>query len=120
MTDFGSDQHFAARALERMGREVSPPGFQETLLAAYDGWNASRQEGPLAQLRAGMLRLADLVWPGLPLWGPVSALAIALLVGAGLGAALPSILLEDQQPGFSLDQPASFNLSSADPMQEDL
>jgi hypothetical protein len=121
MTDFGSDRDFTDRALRRMPREVPSPGFQKALLAAYDAWNAKREEGVWAQLRAGARQFADAVWPGVPLWAPVSALAFALLVGAGLGAALPSILMEDEPvAAFSLEQPASFNLSSADQVAEDL
>lgn len=120
MTDFGSDRDFTDRALERMPREVPSPGFQLALLAAYDAWNARRHEGVWAQLSASVRQFADAIWPGVPLWAPVSALTFALLVGAGLGASLPSILMEDQPTAFSLEQPSSFNLSSADLVQEDM
>jgi hypothetical protein len=118
MTDSGSDRDFTDLALRRMPREVPSPAFQAALLAAYDAWNAKRAEGPWAQLSASLRQFADAIWPGAPLWAPASAFAFALLVGAGLGATLPTMM--EDQPGFSLEQPASFDLSSADQVAEDL
>jgi hypothetical protein len=46
-------------------------------------------------------------------------LAVALLVGAGLGAALPG-LTQEEQTGFSLERTSSFSLIPSDTMQEDL
>ena len=119
MTDESSYRIFANRALERLPAEVPPPGFEAVLLAAYDAWNRGRSQGRWAALRAGLHQFSNSIWPGAPLWAPVSAFAFALLVGAGLGTALPSIF-QDEQPAFSLEQPASFNLSAADAAQGDM
>jgi hypothetical protein len=119
MTDENFDRTFADRALKRLPAENSPPGFEAALLAAYDAWNAGRPQGRWVALLAAIGRFSDSVWPGAPVWAPASAFAFALLVGAGLGVTLPSIL-QGEQPAFSLEQPASFSLSSADTVQEDL
>ncbi|HWF64451.1 MAG TPA: hypothetical protein VN685_07575 [Rhizomicrobium sp.] len=119
MTDEGSDRIFVDRAFRRLPAEVPLPGFQVALLKAYDAWNARRPEGRWAALRAGLRQFSNSIWPGAPLWAPVSAFAFALLVGAGLGVTLPSILA-NEQPAFSLEQPASFSLSSAGVVQEDM
>jgi hypothetical protein len=119
MTDESSDRTFADRALKRLPAEAPPPGFEAVLLAAYDAWNARRPQGRWAAFRAGLLQFSESIWPGAPAWAPASAFAFALLMGAGLGVTLPSILA-DEQPAFSLEQPAAFSLSSTGVVQEDM
>ena len=119
MTDQSSDRIFMDRALRRLPDEISPQGFEAALLTAYDAWNIRRPAGRWTALSAALRRFFDSIWPDAPLWAPVSAFGLALLLGVGLGAALPS-LLQQEQPVFSLEQPASFSLSSADTVQEDL
>ena len=119
MTDESSDRIFADRALKRLPAEVPPPGFEAALLAAYDAWNAGRPQGRWAAFRAGLRQFSESLWPGAPVWAPASAFVFALLVGAGLGVALPSALA-DEQPSFSLEQPSAFSLSAADAAQEDM
>jgi hypothetical protein len=119
MTDESSDRIFADRALNRLPAEVPPPGFETALLAAYDAWNVQRPQGRWAAFRAGLSQFSESIWPGAPAWAPASAFAFALLVGAGLGVALP-VALADEQPAFSLEQPAAFSLSSASAIQEDM
>ena len=119
MTDESSDRTFADRALIRLPAEVPSLGFQAALLEAYDAWNARRPEGRWAALRAGLGHFSNAIWPGAPLWAPASAFACALVLGAGLGAALPS-RVNDEQPSFSLDQPANFSLNAVDVGQEGL
>ena len=119
MTDESSDQTFANHALNRLPAEVPPPGFEAALLAAYDAWNAGRPQGCWAAFRAASRQFSESIWPGAPVWAPASAFAFALLMGAGLGVALPSILA-DEQPAFSLEQPSAFSLSAADAAQEDM
>jgi hypothetical protein len=119
MTNKISDRDFADRALRRLPQAVPSPRFETALLVAYDAWNAERAKGSWAAWKAGLRRFSETVWPGAPVWAPASALAVALLVGAGLGAALPA-MANGEQPGFSLEQPGSFSLFSSDLMQEDL
>lgn len=119
MTDESSDRTFADRALKPLPAEVPPPGFEAALLAAYDAWNARRPQGRWAAFGVASRQFSDSIWPGAPAWAPASAFAFALLVGAGLGVTLPSILA-DEQPAFSLEQPAAFSLLSTGVVQEDL
>lgn len=119
MTEDISDRNFAQRALDRLPAFGPPRELERALIAAYDVWNATRPQGRWPALQAGLRHFSDSIWPGAPLWAPVSAFAFALLVGVGLGATLPTIV-NDEQPGFSLEQPASFSLSSADQAQEDM
>ena len=119
MTDESSDRIFADRALKRLPAEIPPPGFEAALLAAYDAWNVRRPQGRWAAFRAASRQFSESIWPGAPAWAPASAFAFALLLGAGLGVTLPSILA-DEQPAFSLEQPAAFSLSSTGVVQEDM
>jgi hypothetical protein len=119
MTDDISDRAFADRTFRHLPAVTPSPGLEAALLAAYDAWNAERPRGWWAARKAGLSGFCETVWPGAPLWAPVSALAVALLVGAGIGAALPATA--DAEPtGFSLEQPASFTLVASDTTQEDL
>jgi hypothetical protein len=93
--------------------------LEAALLAAYDGWNAARPKGQWAAFGQAARQFCEAIWPGAPLWAPLSAFAFALVVGAGLGVGLPSILAGDQ-PAFSLEQPNSFSLSAIGALPEDL
>lgn len=118
MTGGNIDRDFADKALRRLPPPAPSPGFQAALLAGYDAWNAEREKGAWIAVKAGLRRFSETVWPGAPLWVPVSALAAALLVGAGLGAALP-VAVAAEQSGFSLEQPGSFTLFASDTVQEE-
>ena len=113
----GSDAEFADRALARLPAVTPAPGFEAALLAAYDGWQVRRPAGPWAAFQGTVRALADLVWPGVPLWAPASAFAAALLLGVGLGAMLPGG--GGQRMAFSLEQTPGFTLISPD-LEEDL
>jgi hypothetical protein len=117
MTDDHSDRDFADRAVRRLGQPSVPAGMEAALLAAYDQWNAKRGTSFGSGWKAALVVASDVIWPGAPLWAPASALAVALLVGAGLGVALPATMAQDQQ-SFSLEQPSSFSLFSSDLTQE--
>jgi hypothetical protein len=95
------DRDFAARTLARLGALAPPPGLERRLLAAY-----------ATQARPGVLnRLAGLIWPGMPVWAPGAAFAAALLVGLGVGMAMPDPILVERA-GFSLVEPPSFSVES--------
>ena len=64
--------------------------------------------------KLGLRRFSETIWPGAPIWAPASALAAALLVGAGIGAAWPAMTQAEPVPGFSLERTASFSLLSPD------
>lgn len=118
MTDRRSDRDFADDALGHLPRTASSPAFEAALLAAYDSWSAERAKGFLAAWNAGLRRFFEVVWPDAPLWAPASALVAALVIGAGLGAALPAIISADE-PGFSLEQPGNFSLFASEGTQEE-
>lgn len=118
MTDENSEGDFTDRALSRLPQPTLPPSLEATLMAGYDAWNAEREKGVWAAVKAGLRRLTETVWPGAPMWVPASALGAALLVGAGLGAALPAANAAEPS-GFSLEQPGSFTLFASDLAQEE-
>jgi hypothetical protein len=117
MTDETSEAQFASRALSRLPAATPAPGFEAALLAAYDGWQARRSAGLAAAVGGAVRGFFDLVWPGAPLWAPAGAFAASLLVGAILGASLPT--LGEERTAFSLDRPPGFSLLSTD-LEEDL
>ena len=119
MTGDISDQAFADRAVKLLPPAAPAPGLETALLAAYDAWSAERPGGRWVVWKAALRRFSEVIWPGAPLWAPASALAAALLLGAGLGAALP-VLMQEEQTGFSLERTSSFSLLTPDMMQEDL
>lgn len=112
MTGENADRDFVDRALRRLPRPVLSPGLEAALMAGYDAWNAERNKGLWAAVKASLRGVSEMIWPGAPLWAPVSVLAAALLVGAGVGAALPAAQAE--QSAFSLEQPGSFTLFASD------
>lgn len=111
-----TDRDFVDRALQQLPPPAPSAGFEAALMAGYDAWNAERNNGTRVAIRAGLCGFSDMIWPGAPLWVPASALAAALLVGAGLGAALPAAA---EQSGFSLEQPGSFTLFASDTTAEE-
>jgi len=118
MTDENADRNLVDRMLSRLPQPAPSPGFEAALMAGYDAWNAEREKGVWAAVKAGLRRFSETVWPGAPIWVPASALAAALLVGAGLGAALP-VAIAVEQSGFSLEQPEGFTLLASDTTQEE-
>jgi hypothetical protein len=92
---------FTARALARLGVLAPPPGLERRLLALY----AARMR------RSALARLAELIWPGMPAWAPGAAFAAALLLGIGVGVAMPDPAMAEGS-GFSLVEPPSFSVES--------
>lgn len=119
MTGELSDRDFTDRAIKQLARPSAPTGLESGLLAAYDDWNAGHGKRRWLGWRAAARFVVDIIWPGAPVWAPASALAAALLVGAGLGILLPAMMSRQPQV-FSLEQPSSFSLLSSDMMQEGL
>jgi len=118
MTSENSDRDFVDRALRRLPPPASSSSFEAALMAGYDAWNGEREKGAWAAFKAGLRGFSEVIWPGAPVWVPASALAAALLVGAGIGAALPAAGTVEQS-GFSLEQPESFTLFASDVTPEE-
>jgi hypothetical protein len=89
---------FASRALARLEAAVPPAGMSRRLLEAFEVRRPFRS------------RLAELLWPGMPLWAPGAALAASLLLGVGVGVALPGPMAE--RMAFSLEEPPSASVES--------
>jgi hypothetical protein len=89
---------FATKALARLEAARPPAGMSVRLLAAYDAQRPFR------------IRLAELLWPGMPAWAPGAALAASLLLGVGIGVALPGPSAE--RMAFSLEEPPSASVES--------
>jgi len=117
MTGDTSDAQFASRALARLPAAPPAPGFEASLLATYDGWNAKRSSGLVAALGRAVRGFCDLVWPGAPPLALGGAFAASLLLGVTLGAVLPTP--GEDRMGFSLDQTPGFSFLSSD-TDEDL
>jgi hypothetical protein len=95
------DREFAVRAMARLRGDAPPAGMTRRLLDAYEA----------ARPRGGKLaRLAELLWPGMPLWAPGAAFAAALLLGIGVGVALPGPMAG--RTAFSLEEPPSVSVES--------
>jgi hypothetical protein len=118
MTGEEPDREFVDRALRRLPSAAPSSDFEAGLKARYAAWTADRQKGLWAAVAGGLRGLSQTVWPGAPVWVPASALAAALLVGAGLGAALP-VATAAMDSGFSLEQPQSFSLVASDATSEE-
>jgi hypothetical protein len=112
------DAQWTGRALARLPAVRPSHGFEAGLLAAYDGWNEKRAAGWTAGLAGAVRSLCHFIWPGVPAWAPVGALAASLLLGLALGVVLPA-MDDEGMAVFSLDQPPGFSLLSSD-TQEDM
>jgi hypothetical protein len=77
------DAAFAAEALRALSPDDAPAGLAARILADFDRIAMRR--------RTSLLRfLANLLWPGAPLWQPAAALALSLLCGLAVGGLLPA------------------------------
>jgi hypothetical protein len=100
-----ADRVWTAAVLACVPEVAASPGLAARLLAGFEA-RAAR--------RGWFAAWGDAIWPGAPAWAPVSAFALALVVGIGAGAALPSRAVADADGAFSLAAPPSFNLASDD------
>lgn len=89
---------FPTRAMARLEAARPPAGMRGRLLVAYDAQRPLR------------IRLAELLWPGMPAWAPGAALAASLLLGVGVGVALPGPTAE--RMAFSPEEPPSASVES--------
>lgn len=102
-----ADRALADRAFAQLDSPARNPGFEAMLLASYDGWSAGRRRGLAAGLAGALRGLATTIWPGAPAWVPAGVFAAALLIGVGLGVALPG---PEQRMAFSLERAPTFSL----------
>jgi hypothetical protein len=79
----GADAVFASRMAARLPRGEVPPALTARIMADFDRATARRN---LSWRRV----LADLLWPGAPLWRPGMVLAASLFLGLTAGFAVPA------------------------------
>ncbi|MBS0469674.1 MAG: hypothetical protein JSR60_01290 [Proteobacteria bacterium] len=74
-----------------------PVALERRVLADFD--RIAARPSLLRSLR----RLADAVWPDAPLWQPACALALALMLGAGIATLAPVEAAAPDQTAFAFD-----------------
>jgi len=87
------------RALARLPKPVPAGRLHEKILTDF-----SRQTG--RNLGAWTRRWLDGIWPGVPLWQPIVALALSLAIGIGIGVFTPFDFLTPDESAMSLDAPS--------------
>ena len=95
------DAVFANAILKSLPEPAVPGGLEARILADFDRVSARRGSG-LAQRLAQ--RWGELLWPGAPVWQPVSALALSLVIGLTAGALVPA---------FAVSSPSSDQVVAA-------
>lgn len=73
-------------------------GLPHRILEDFDRHVSSRQSHPRHIVRDWLEKLGDTVWPGAPLWQPVAAISVSLLIGLAAGTLLP------EQPAPDTDE----------------
>ena len=82
------DAAFADAILRSLPGTAVPAGLQVRILADFDRVAARRTSGLAHRLAE---RWGELLWPGAPVWQPVSVLALSLAVGLTAGALVPAL-----------------------------
>lgn len=81
------DAAFANAILKSLPVTAVPDRLQARLLADFDRVVVRRKSGLARRLAQ---RWGELLWPGAPVWQPVSALALSLVIGLTAGALVPA------------------------------
>jgi len=83
--DDRDDGAFASMCLKALPTTPASPALEARLMADFDRL-ALAQGGRLSSA----LHWAERMWPGVPLWQPLSALALSLLIGLAAGTLVPA------------------------------
>lgn len=81
------DAKFVNDLLRRLPTTPVSSALQSRILADFDDVAAKRKPGALLRL---VQRWRDRVWPGAPVWQPVSLLAFSLAIGLMAGTLVPA------------------------------
>ena len=73
-------------------------GLPHRILGDFDRHVSSRQGHLRRIIRDWLEKLGDAVWPGAPLWQPIAAMSVSLLIGLAAGTLLP------EQPARDTDE----------------
>jgi hypothetical protein len=84
------DVKFADDLLRRLPTVPVSSALQSRILDDFDAVEARRRPGALVRLAQ---RWRDRVWPGAPVWQPISLLAFSLAVGLMAGTLVPASTL---------------------------
>jgi hypothetical protein len=76
--------------LDRVPSAAASASLNARVLAGFDAAAPHLRAGAFAPLTRAITRVRDLIWPGAPLWQPVSALALSLIVGLVVGVLVPA------------------------------
>ena len=82
------DAAFAEAILKSLPTTAIPAGLQARILADFDRVAARRKSGLAHRLAK---RWSELLWPGAPVWQPVSVLALSLALGLTAGTFVPAV-----------------------------
>jgi hypothetical protein len=88
------------RLLDKAGRPVASAALEHRILSDFDRVNA---RWSVAKFARG---IADMVWPGGPMWQPATAFALALLIGLGVATFSPFDIAQQDDASanvFALD-----------------
>ncbi|MEI9930959.1 MAG: hypothetical protein WDM89_10510 [Rhizomicrobium sp.] len=102
------DAAWATGMLKALPTVPVSAALQQNILASFDVVVARRRAGVFARIR-------DAVWPGAPVWRPITAVAFSLVIGVLAGTVVP---LEgamadnnEQTASIALDAPPAFDLN---------
>ncbi len=84
------DAAFVSELLRRLPTTSVPAALESRILADFDAVAAKRKPGALVGLAQ---RWRDRVWPGAPIWQPISLLAVSLAIGLMAGTLVPASTL---------------------------
>ncbi len=87
------DAVLVGKLLQALPSAAVSPALEARILADFDRLAFARSNGWMAHFA---VRWGELLWPGAPLWQPVSLLALSLVVGLTAGAFVPSATASDQ------------------------
>ena len=91
------DAAFADAILKGQPAAAVPAALQARILADFDRVAARRASGLAHRIAQ---HWSERLWPGVPVWQPVSVLALSLIVGLTAGAFVPAFTTS----GVSSDQ----------------
>ncbi len=84
------DAKFVNDLLRRLPTTAVSSALQSRILADFESAVTKRRPGALLRLAQ---RWRDRVWPGAPVWQPISLLAVSLAIGLMAGTLVPTSTL---------------------------
>ena len=85
--DEKDDAAYAAKLLKALPTTAASSSLEARILGDFDRLALGLEHSGVQHLVA---RWAERLWPGAPLWQPLSALALSLLIGLAAGTLVPA------------------------------